>query len=206
MIKITNFNEKYREDIRKICADTAKGSFAKKPKRREAICNVYIDYYLDNEPQNVFIALDDEKDFACGYIVCSTNSSLFQEKFKKEYLKKIKKNSYILYLFQKICLKVSKKLDDKYIAGFHINIDSKYQGKKIGNLLLTKLGLNLLEKNIDTMYLVTENRKTRGYGFYSHFGFTEAEQYFLGSLCLKYPLEKLKTEHSKEVELLNENK
>lgn len=200
MIKIINYKEKYRGDIRKICADTAKGSFAKNKNKREAICNVYIDYYIDNEPENVFIALDEEKDIACGYIVCSTNSKLFQKKFKETYLKKIKKNSFILYLFQKICLKVSKKLDQKYIAGFHINIDNDYQGKKIGNLLLTKLGLHLIDNNINDMYLVTENKKTRGYGFYSHFGFKEVEKFFLGSLCLKYSLNKLITEHKKEIE------
>ena len=195
MIEIRKYKEEYKNDIRKICADTAKGSFAKKPKKREAVCLTYIDYYLEYEPENVFVAYDIETNFACGYIVCSTNSDLYQEKFKKEYLPKIKKNSFILYLFTKICLRVSKKLDEKYSGGFHINIDSNYQGKKIGNLLLTACGQNLISKNVNYMYLVTENRKTRGYGFYMHFGFKETQKYFLGSLCLTYDLKNLANQH-----------
>ena len=195
MIEIKKFKEEYRKDIRKICADTAKGSFAKNPKKREAICLTYIDYYLDYEPENVFVAVDSNTNFGCGYIVCSTNSDLYQEKFKTEYLPKIKKKSSILYLFTKICCRVNKKLDEKFSGGFHINIDSNYQGKKIGNLLLTACGQNLLTKNIKYMYLVTKNRKTRGYGFYIHFGFKETKKYFLGSLCLTYNLKNLQQQH-----------
>ena len=193
LINIVHYNQKYRDDIRKICADTAKGSFAKNPKKREAVCNTYIDYYLDCEPQNVFVATDEGK--VCGYVVCSTNSNLYQNKFKQIYLKKTAKNSKILALFTKICLKVSKNLDEKYSGGFHINIDSAQQGKKDGNLLLTALGQHLLKNNINYMYLVTQNRKTRGYGFYMHFGFKEVKRYFLGSLALVYDLNNLQQQH-----------
>ena len=193
MIKIEKYTDKYRDTIRKICADTAKGSFAKNPKKREAICNTYIDYYLDCEPQNVFVATDNG--VACGYVVCSTNSDLYQKQFKNIYLKQISKNSKILALFTRICLKVSKTLDDKYSGGFHINIDGEHQGKRIGNYLLTALGQHLLKNNVNYMYLVTKNRKTRGYGFYNHFGFKEVKKYFLGSLALVYDLQNLKEQH-----------
>jgi len=195
MIEIRPYREEYKESIRKICANTAKGSFAIKPKKREAICLTYIDYYLKYEPENVLVSFDTDNNIACGYIVCSTNSNLYQQKFKEEFLPKIKKNSFILYLFTKICCKVNKELDEKFSGGFHINIDSNYQGKKIGNLLLTACGQNLLNKNVNYMYLVTENRKTRGYGFYMHFGFKETKKYFLGSLCLTYNLKNLKEQH-----------
>ena len=193
MIKIEHYKPIYRDTIRKICADTAKGSYAIKPKKREAICNTYIDYYLDCEPQNCFVATDNGK--ACGYIVCSTNAELYQQKFKTIYLKKISQNNKMLGIFAGISLKVSKKLDEKYSGGFHINIDSQHQGQHIGNYLLTALGQHLQKNNVNYMYLVTKNRKTRGYGFYSHFGFKEVKKYFLGSLALAYDLKDLQAQH-----------
>lgn len=195
MIKIEKYKTEYKDNIRKICADTAKGSFAKSPKKREAICKTYIDYYLENEPENVFVATDNG--VACGYIVCSTNSELYQQKFKEKYLKEISKYSKILSFFTRICLKVNKKLDETYSGGFHINIDSNHQGQRIGNYLLTALGQHLIEKGINYMYLVTENKKTRGYGFYTHFGFKQVKKYFLGSLALVYELKNLETQHGR---------
>ena len=73
---IRKYNELDRESVRQICADTAMGIFSKKPKLREAIKIAYVDYYLDCEPQNVFVVEDNGT--VGGYIVCSLEPTLFQ--------------------------------------------------------------------------------------------------------------------------------
>lgn len=191
MIKIRKYLEKDRADIQKICADTAKGAFAKKERLRKAICVPYVDYYMDKEPENVICAVD-ENDRTVGYIVVSTNPELFQREFRENYLKMTAKYSPFLAFFTRFCVRVNKKLDKKYGGGLHINIEEGHQGQKIGNRLLDALAEHLLNKNIRYMYLVTQNRKTRGYGFYMHYGFCEAEKYPFGSLALVYDIKKNK--------------
>ena len=46
MITIRKYKQEDKEFVRKICMDTAKGSFAVKPKKREAVAKMYIDYNI----------------------------------------------------------------------------------------------------------------------------------------------------------------
>lgn len=183
---IRKYNEADRERIRNICKDTANKKYNKVESDRENICYMFIDYYLDFEPENVFVADDNGK--ACGYIVCSTNAEKYNKKMKEIYLKKIFNNSFIMGIFTKICLKTSNKLNLLYNGGFHINVDEQHQGLSLGPKLLTTLGAYLKSHGYQYMYLVTENKKTRGYSFYKHFGFVEVKKYFGGSLALIFDL------------------
>lgn len=190
MIEIRQFVETDRDYIRKICMDTANKGYNTNPRKRECIANMFIDYYLDFEPQNCFVAVDEG--IPCGYIVCSANPELFQQKFKEVYIPKVFKKSFLIGLFSKITAGTSKKLDNLLGGGgFHINIDDKHQGLKLGPKLLTALGKHLFANGHKYMYLVTKNRKTRGYGFYKHFGFEEAKKCGFGTLCLAYDLGKI---------------
>lgn len=192
MITIRKFRPADRAVIRKICMDTGKKSFQKSAKKREFIALMFIDYYLDYEPENVFVADDDG--VACGYIVCSTNKQLFKEKMKQVYLPKIRKISLILAIFTRFCIRTSWRLDQQLGGGgFHINIDAAHQGQKIGPRLLTALGQHLAAAGHPYMYLITANRKTRGYGFYRHYGFTEVAKCPGGSLALAFDLSKIDT-------------
>ena len=189
MVTIRKFEEKDRNIIRKICMDTGKKSFQKSEKKRNFIALMWIDYYMDFEPDNIFVADDDGT--ACGYVLCSTNRELFNNKMKEVYIPKVKKISFLLWLFSKITVKTSYKLDGKFGGGFHINIDDAHQGLKLGPKLLTTMGVHLKNKGLRYMYLVTANRKTRGYGFYKHFGFDEVGRCGGGSIALAYDLSKI---------------
>lgn len=196
MLEIRNYIESDREIIRTICKDTGRKSFQKTEKKRETLCYMFMDYYLDWEPENVFVATYDG--VPCGYIVCSTNKELFQQKMKEIYIPKLFKYSWVLGVFTKICASTSKKLDNLFNGGgFHINIDDKHQGLKIGPKLLTTLGRHLKDKGHKYIYLVTQNRKTRGYGFYRHFGFEEAKKMAGGTLALTFDLDKVEEKEQK---------
>lgn len=183
MIKIRKYCKKDLPLIRKISQDTAKEFFKKTLKRKEVISLMFLDYYLEFEPDNCFVCVNDS-DNAVGYIVCSSNTKLFQEKMKSIYIPKLRKINPIYALFTIFSTKISKKTDLKYGPSFHINIQEEYQNMKLGPKLLTTLGKYLYDKKYKSMYLITQNRKTRGYPFYIHFGFKEVERLFLGSLVL----------------------
>lgn len=195
MIKIRKYNAKDEWCVRKICMDTANKT-CQTPKGRELVALLFVDYYLNCEPENVFVAEDEGA--VCGYIVCSTNKTLFSEKMKQIYLPKIKKISFLFWIFAKICVKTSYKLDkDLNSGGFHMNIDLQHQGCKLGPKLLISMGQHLLNCGHENMYLVTANSKTRGYGFYTHFGFTKLKHCGGSSIALFYNLNNLKTNEIK---------
>lgn len=190
-IIIRGYEPKDRDGVRKICADTAHRRFTVKEKLRECMCNMYVDYYLDKEPENVIVAVDDETGYVCGYIECSTDPELFITSQKKIYSPMVAKKKFYLGAFNSICASVSHKLDLKYGGGFHINVAVDKQGERLGPKLLTAMGIRLKNKGVKHMYLVTQNRKTRGYGFYTHYGFKEVKRYFLGSLALVFDLDNI---------------
>lgn len=191
MITIRKYQEEDREKVRDICKDTAKGSFAIKPKKREAVAMMYIDYNIDYEPENALVAVD-ENDNVCGYCVYSCDMEKLKNVTNKIIAKNVAKINPFYALFLKGCVNTSIKLSKEFSGGgFHINIDSNHQGQHIGPMLLQAMAKHLKSKGYKYMYLVTENRKTRGYGFYMHFGFKEARRCALGTLCLTYDLSKI---------------
>ncbi len=88
-MEIRKYQKKDSEALHKICIETADQRFVKTDKQQEAICLLFLDYYLLNESENVLV-LANEKDEACGYIVCSVNPALFKVENKK-YAKRIMK-------------------------------------------------------------------------------------------------------------------
>lgn len=183
-MEIRKFKLEDEEDVRKICMATANGKYAIKPKYQKLCCLMFLDYFLKYEPENCLVVDEDGK--VKGYIVCSVNRELFKSKMKQDLLKKIKKISLFHYLFTKICIATSDKMNKEYNGQFHINIAPDSQGKHYGPKLLDALAIHLNSIGQKHMYLITANNKTRGYSFYKHYGFYEAKKYFGGSIALVY--------------------
>ena len=79
---------------------------------------------------------------------------------------------------------VNKKQDLKGGVAFHINIDHNYQGKKIGTKLMSAMAETMAQRGKKYLYLVTENKKTVGYAFYTRLGFKVTKRYIGGSLMM----------------------
>ena len=207
MITFRKYTEADKEMVRKICMDTAKGSFSVKPKKREAVAEMYVDYNIFYEPENCFVAVDDGK--VCGYCCYALDMAKLKETINKDIGKKVAKINPVYSWFLKICTSTSIKLSKLYGgSGFHLNVDDNHQGQAVGPKLLAIMGKHLQNLGYKYMYLVTESRKTRGYGFYMHYGFEEAKKCGLGTLCLTFDLskidEKLKKYNLNYNEIVNE--
>ncbi|MDE5546991.1 MAG: GNAT family N-acetyltransferase [Anaeroplasmataceae bacterium] len=164
--------------------ETAKKGFQNK----EVVCWMFLDYYLESESEHAYVLVDN--DVVIGYIVASTNAKLYEKQMKEKWIPKIRKQSLFLGIFSKICLLVSKPLDQKYSGGFHMNITPKYQKLGLGKRLLDVLRNHLSLYGYSYLYLITENERTRGYGFYKHYGFKEVKKYLTGSLALTYNIKR----------------
>lgn len=88
-IIITNYSEKYRDDVRNICLDTA-GSNAREEKSMRFLLATFCDYYIDREAEHCFIAVDESTDSAVGYIFCAPDYQKYKRIFKAEYLPRVK--------------------------------------------------------------------------------------------------------------------
>lgn len=182
MIEIRKYQNKDYQAVRNICMETAKKGY----QNNEAVCWMFLDYYLESEPENAFVLCNDEQ--VIGYIVASTNAKFYDKQMREKWIPKLKKKSFVLGLFSKVCLLASKSLDCKYSGGFHMNITSKYQHLGLGKRLLDVMRLHLKSLGYSYLYLITQNRRTRGYGFYRHYGFEISRRYFGGSLALVYKI------------------
>ncbi len=181
---IRPYQEGDREILRGVLKDVA--SYTRKggrdPGKREALCWMYSDYYFDWEPRNVLVSVHSGK--VCGFIVGSTDSDLFQAKMREIYIPRIRKVSVVWALFHRICLAVNRRQDLRGGVAFHINIADGHQGHGIGKRLMTAMMDLMADRGMSYLYLVTENRGTPGYGFYSKLGFRETRHYPGGSLMM----------------------
>lgn len=186
MYIIRHFQKEDAFFVRQICMETAKEGH----KNKEYVCWMFLDYYLESEPEHAFVLTAD--DVVVGYIVCSLNKDLYLKQMREVWIPKIKRKSWILGCFAALCLRTTRKLDAKYGGGFHMNITSKHQHLGLGKRMLDVLGGHLKTKGSNFLYLVTANRRTRGYGFYKHYGFIPAKRCAGGSIAMTYDLNNIK--------------
>ncbi len=181
LIEIRKYKERDYSSVCEICKKTAKRGH-----QTQVTCWMFLEYYLDSEPEHVFVAED--KGTVVGYIVVSLNSALYSCQMKKKWIPKIQKKHWIYGLFSKACLRISQSLDKEYSGGFHMNIKEEYQHQGLGRQLLDAMKYHLHAYQKSYLYCVTENRRTRGYGFYCHYGFQEIKTYIGGAKVLLYKI------------------
>lgn len=185
MIKIRKYQIRDYDQIREICMKTAKKKF----RENEVVCWMFLDYFLESECEHVFVVLEGEK--VVGYIVSSTNPIQYEKQMKEKWIPKIKKQSLLLSLFTRICLKANRRFN-RHCCEFHMNIAPKYQHRGLGKRLLDVMNEHLILYEKNALYCITENRKTTGYKFYKRYGFRVVKRYFIGVLVLQYDLKKNK--------------
>ena len=143
-IIITQYSEKYRDDVRNICLDTA-GSNAREEKSMRFLLATFCDYYIDREAEHCFIAVDENTDSAVGYIFCAPDYQKYKRIFKAEYLPRVKgcKKGDIIESWASVNGPAI--FARSYPAHMHINIKPGYQHCGIGTRLFAALTEHLRE-------------------------------------------------------------
>lgn len=178
---------KDRKALRDICKANAVPKFVQNEAQKEEICFLFLDYFLDYEPEHVFVAVT-SKDEVVGYICGSLNYALFKEKMHNVYDPKIKQVSFLHHLFSRFVTFLAKRLSCRYGCSMHMNVAAAYQHQGVGALLLSSLKEDCKAQGAKSLFLVTRNRHTTGYPFYIHNGFKECRDFLFGSLVLVSPL------------------
>lgn len=169
MVEIKLFETKYAEDVRQVCANTGPVAARTDPVEREKVITVYCDYYWQNEPENVFVLVD-ENDTAQGYILCAENAKKYRKGFAP-YMQKLRKHGlrecFITWGEQVIYSFFSK----KYPAHLHIDINKPFRGNGNGSRMMETLLSHLKSKGIKGVMLIVGSYNTKAVRFYKRNGF-----------------------------------
>ncbi len=168
-MKICKYESKYHDDVVKVCIQD------KEPSHPEELWT-YIElmfcyYYIEKEPENCFILLDEEKDKVVGYIYGAADYDTYH-KNHTEYLERIAELKDGVYLTDgQIEMYNHFIYKDKYPAHLHIDINPAYQSMGYGSKLIKEFLNHMKNKGVNGVMLIvgTENEGARR--FYERNGF-----------------------------------
>jgi Acetyltransferases len=134
-----------------------------------AFCN----YYIEREPQNCFVAVNDE-DEAVGYILCAQNANAWYDVFSKEYIQPIVEENANRFLEMSCqsCLAAA----NEYPAHLHTDILPDYQRMGLGARMMETLIKHLREKGIPGLMLSVASDNAGAQAFYEKMGFCTITQ------------------------------
>ncbi len=136
---------------------------------------VYCDYYIEKEPENCFVAADDN-DKAIGYIICAEDFDVFKKRFVAEYYPKIKSWEFRRRKSALRSIIPHEKYKEDYPAHLHIDILPEYQRMGLGHKMTDVLLERLKNKGVKGVMLTTWIKNEKGRGFYDKYGFTLLEE------------------------------
>lgn len=163
MYTIRSYKDKDRESVERICAGEA-GAL------RETFLDVFCRYYIETEPENCFIAVN-EKDEAIGYILCAEDFDIWEKQFTIKYLKIAP--SPITKRMGQGTIDGLRRYANEYPAHLHIDISEEYQRKGIGTKLMDALVEYLKKKGVPGLMLSVASDNEKGIHFYRKYGFAE---------------------------------
>ncbi|MBQ8575910.1 MAG: GNAT family N-acetyltransferase [Clostridia bacterium] len=136
---------------------------------------VYCDYYIEKEPQNCFVAVDDN-DKAIGYIISTEDFDRFEKCYMEEYYPKIKKWEYRRRRSALRAIAPQREYKEEYPAHLHIDILPEYQRMGLGSKLTDALVESLRKKGVKGIMLTVWVHNEKGKKFYDKYGFTLLEE------------------------------
>lgn len=168
-MKIRQYLEKDKENVRFVCLNSDGPCKSSKRGINFALA-VYCDYYIENEPENCFVATD-ENDNAIGYIISAQSFDGFKEIYMNSYYTRIAKWEYKRRKSALRAIASQEKYKAEYPAHFHIDILPGYQHMGLGRKLMDALCDNLRKKNVEGIMFTVWHKNHNAIRFYEKYGF-----------------------------------
>lgn len=191
MVHIRNYQARDRKGVINVCwqtgymGESAAGRFDDSYLFGLLFCLYYIDY----EPENCFVAVDEKTGQIIGYILSSINSKEQEKQFRKKMIPKITLRAFlytlwrhprtfqVLWHFKKIWEDEPKIPNEEtllapYPAHLHIDILPEYQRQGIGTQLVEILENHLKNLNVKGIHLGTSEQNVYAVQFYQKLNFS----------------------------------
>lgn len=183
VITIRPYEKKDFRYIQDICFETSWLKDKPDYTNRAVVCAMYCDYYLDNEPEYCFVAVD-ENDVPVGYNLCAVDLDTYREQMTENYLQMVRKLSGSDYYRYAAEIKLEQRyIKQGYTAHLHVDILEEYQRQGVGTKLLETLENKLTQASVEGLYLVCGVKNQAARDFYEKRGFIDID-YFTG--CVVY--------------------
>lgn len=173
-MNIRRYEKRDKESVHYVCLNS-EGPFKGSERDMNFILTVYCDYYLEKEPENCFVAVD-ENDKVIGYIISAEDFDVFRKHFTDEFCPRIKNWEFRRRKSALRSIIPHEKYKEEYPAHLHIDILPEYQRMGLGHKLTDVLLTHLREKNVKGVMLTTWIKNKKGRGFYDKYGFTLLEE------------------------------
>ncbi|MCM1289353.1 MAG: GNAT family N-acetyltransferase [Corallococcus sp.] len=183
MITVRPYQKKDFRYVQDICFATSWLKDKPNQTNRAIVCAMYCDYYLDNEPEYCFVAVD-ENDVPVGYVLCAVELDAYRDELTENYLPVVRKLSSSDYFRFNAEIKLEQRfIRQGYTAHLHVDILEDYQRQGVGTKLLETLQDKLKQNFVEGVYLVCGLKNEAARSFYEKRGFTDID-YFTG--CVVY--------------------
>lgn len=169
MLSVKGYEPEYRDDVRQVCINTGPGEVKRNLKVREFILNTFCNYYIEQEPHNAFVLVD-EDNTAQGYVIGATKFGFFRKNMKP-YLKAVKKTGIKNYISAKGEILAHGLFSFKYPSHLHIDINEDFRGNGNGSEMITTFTENLRKQGSKGVMLIVGTHNKRGIRFYQKNGF-----------------------------------
>jgi ribosomal protein S18 acetylase RimI-like enzyme len=169
MITIRPYQPKDRENVRRVCCHL-KPEEALDEAVRGPLLTIFCDYYIDCEPQNCFVAAD-ENDIVVAYVYCAENYKHYRRRFMKEYAPKLKGQPFSRRATCWSAAHMPIFYARKFPAHLHIDVLGPYQRMGLGHQLIDALAAHLRANGVPGVMLVVGRSNVKGRNFYEKYGF-----------------------------------
>lgn len=169
MVTIKQFEQKYYKDVQQVCLNTGPESALTDPDMRDFILFTFCNYYIEQEPENVFVLVD-ENDTAQGYVFGAMNFWKYVKKIKP-YLKKVRETGKENYREAIVEIAAHGIYSLKYPSHLHIDINEGFRGNGNGSKMVSTLTESMKAKGAKGIMLIVGTGNTRGINFYKKNGF-----------------------------------
>lgn len=173
MAFIRKYEPKDYENVRYCCLHSEQKQ--NPDKVNEFILQTYCNYYIENEPENCFVA-DDGTGRAVGYVICTSDYDKFKKVFYKQYMPRTLKLGINFYFDSMFSAWPQRRFRKKYPAHLHIDILPEYQRMGLGGKLVTALCEHLKANGVKGVMLTAGAKNEKGNSFYKKYGFHEIEK------------------------------
>lgn len=170
---IRMYQEKDRDQVRKICIQTAPEILRQNEMMQQLVLRAFCDYYIEQEPQHCFVAVN-ENDEAVGYILCATDAREWYRIFSQQYIAPIENDGARGFL-EKTCEACLSAAED-YAAHLHTDILPDYQRRGLGKSLMNMLIEQLRSQQVKGLMLSVGNENIGAQRFYEKMGFSEIDR------------------------------
>ena len=174
-MKIRPYEKKDFRYVQDICMATSRCSEDVNPTNRAVLCAMYCDYYLDNQADYCFVAVD-EHDLPVGYVLCAVDVDDYVEQMQEMYLPLVRKVSSSDYFHFVAESKIAQRyVRHGYTAHLHINLFEEYRRQGIGTELLKTVENKLTEMFVEGAYLICDRKNQAARAFYEKNGYEDID-------------------------------